>query len=471
MPQTVTRRRALFILPVLLLLLAAIALAHNNGAAWRWLVQGGWHTSARIGALTPEEQRWAQVAWRYFSNNTQPQTGLVNGSDKRPVASLWQIGDTLIALTAARELKLIDEVEFDQRLTRIIGTLNRMPLSGAGLPNRLYNTASNTMIDYSNAPKSIGWSSQDIARLLMALRIVAVRYPAYGEYLDRVVLRWNFCQIVDDQGQLFSGLLQNGRLITRQEGRLGDSEYSAAGFGLWGFPNQLSLRPPSQHVILYGMALDIDARDPRTSWTPAAITTMPYALSGLEYGWALPGAGRDTVRRLRQRASLVYQVQEQRWLREKILTARSDFNLGAAPWHVNDTIYANGYAWNTLGDDGNYYPRLAQVSTRAVFGLWALWDTDFTDALMRMTRLQYDAGRGWFEGRTEATGDYNRAITLSTNATVLEALFYKANMGPLLPQGQLTSDSYFAQRLSDVFNRPRQCFPPERKPTEIPDAP
>lgn len=470
MPQTVTRRRALFTL-LAALLLTIIALAHNNGAGWRWLVQGGWHSSARMGALTPEEQRWAQVAWRYFSNNTQPGTGLINGSDNRPLASVWQIGDTLIALTAARELKLIDEVEFDQRLTRIIGTLNRLPLSGSGLPNRLYNTRNNTMVDYSNQPKSIGWSSQDIARLLMALRIVAVRYPAYSEYLERAVLRWNFCRIVDDQGQLYAGLLQNGQLITRQEGRLGDSEYSAAGFGLWGFANQLSLRPPSQHVIIYGMALDIDARDPRTTWTPTAITTMPYALSGLEYGWDLPGAGRETGKLMRQRASMVYQAQEQRWQREKILTARSDFTLSVAPWHVNDTLFANGYAWNTLGDDGKYYPRLAQVSTRAVFGLWALWDTEFTDALMRMTRLQYDAQRGWFEGRTEATGDYNRAITLSTNATVLEALLYKANMGPLLPAGQLTDNSYFSQRLSDVFNRPRQCFPQERKTTERPDVP
>ncbi|POI36248.1 hypothetical protein C3E93_28655, partial [Klebsiella pneumoniae] len=37
-------------------------------------------------------------------NNTQPQTGLVNGSDKQPRATLWQMGDTLIALLAARTI-------------------------------------------------------------------------------------------------------------------------------------------------------------------------------------------------------------------------------------------------------------------------------------------------------------------------------------------------------------------------------
>ena len=89
------------------------ALFGHQGAGWRWLINGGWHSSARIAALTPEEQKWAAIAWRYFVNNTQPQTGLVNGSDKQPRVTLWQMGDTLIALLAAKELanKLTSEDE------------------------------------------------------------------------------------------------------------------------------------------------------------------------------------------------------------------------------------------------------------------------------------------------------------------------------------------------------------------------
>lgn len=456
MPKTVSRLVGL----LLLLAVASVTwlLVRHDGAGWRWLTHGGWHTSARTGALSTEEQRWATVAWRYFDNNVQS-SGLVNGSDKRPVASLWQMGDTLIALTAARQLNLIDDALFDRRLTQLLGSLNRMPLTQSGVPNLLYNTQNLAMVGYSNAPQVIGWSSRDMARLMMALRIVAAFHPQYSEYLERIVLRWNFCPVVDDQGQLNAAMLQQQKLRVQPEGRLGDSEYSAAGLGLWGFANDRSLRPPSQHVILYGLALDIDSRDPRTTWTPSAITTTPYVLSGLEYGWELPGADRDIVQLQRQRASQVYRVQELRWQREGILTARSDFNLSAPPWHVNDTVYANGYAWNTLADDGKWVPRLAQVSTRAVFGLWALWDTPFTDALMKMTRLQYDAQRGWYEGRVEATGDYNRAITLSTNAMVLEALLFKVNMGPLLASSALPDNSYFRRQLDDPFTQPPRCFP------------
>lgn len=71
------------------------------------------------------------------------------------------------------------------------------------------------------------------------------------------------------------------------------------------------------------------------------------------------------------------------------------------------------------------------MTTKAVFVLWTLWETEYTDALMAVTTHLNDPQRGWFEGRVEATGDVNATLTLSTNAMVLEALFYKHNAGPL----------------------------------------
>jgi hypothetical protein len=78
---------------------------------------------------------------------------------------------------------------------------------------------------------------------------------------------------------------------------------------------------------------------------------------------------------------------------------------------------------------------------------------------MTMTQRQNDPQRGWFEGRVEATGDYNRAITLSTNAMVLEALLFKANMGALLRDSELSDQSYFRRQLEDPFTAPKRCFP------------
>ncbi|ELY2588640.1 DUF3131 domain-containing protein [Cronobacter sakazakii] len=458
-----TVSRLLLILAVLGVALAWLLL-RDDRAGWRWLSHGGWHTTARISTLTPQEREWAAIAWRYFENNTQDATGLVNGSDKRPVVSLWQIGDSLIALTAARELNLIDEKIFDERLTRLLGTLNRLPLTPRQTPNRLYSTWSPTMVDFTGKPGVMGWSARDMARLMLALRLVAQYHPQYSEYLERVVMRWNFCPVIDQDGTLYAAQMQNGLLTPRDEIRLGESEYAAAGFSLWGFQPTKAWGPPSQNVILYDRALPVDARDPRTTWQPSLITTLPYTLPGLEFGWEVPGVDRAQIDNLRERAKLVYLSQESRWQQENILTARADFSTSAAPWHASDTVWANGYPWNTLGDDGKEYPRLAQVSTKAVFSLWVLWDTPYTDALMQATRLMYDEKRGWYEGRVEATGDYNRSLTLSTNATVLEALFYKANGGPLLASDTPAPGSYFSRRLSDVFNPLRQCLPGESRP-------
>ena len=111
-----------------------------------------------------------------------------------------------------------------------------------------------------------------------------------------------------------------------------------------------------------------------------------------------------------QRAQRLYQAQETRWRREKILTARAQYSRSTAPWEVYDSLFANGYAWNTLADDGRYAPELALLSTRAIFGLWALWDTRYTDAL-HLGRLHQDEKRGWFEGRYEANGGYNATFT------------------------------------------------------------
>ncbi len=104
-----------------------------------------------------------------------------------------------------------------------------------------------------------------------------------------------------------------------------------------------------------------------------------------------------------QRAQRLYQAQETRWRREKILTARAQYSRSTAPWEVYDSLFANGYAWNTLADDGRYAPELALLSTRAIFGLWALWDTRYTDALMQLGRLHQDENAAGLKAVTKPT--------------------------------------------------------------------
>ena len=72
----------------------------------------------RHGDLTPREQAMAVKAWQYFVTNYQPATGLVNAVNNYPSTTMWDSASYLAALTAARELGIIDKEQFDQRLIK-----------------------------------------------------------------------------------------------------------------------------------------------------------------------------------------------------------------------------------------------------------------------------------------------------------------------------------------------------------------
>lgn len=427
----------------------------------------------RYGKLTPKELVWAKVAWKYIDNNTVPQTGLVNSIDRVPVTTLWQIGDYLAALVAAHQLGLIDHLEFDHRASKLLDFLNHMPLSDLALPNRMYNTQNGVMVNFSNQPADIGWSAIDIGRLLLWMKITGQRYPHLREYFDKIVLRWNFCKVIDDCGVLYGLGKGEGKSAPSQEGRLGYLQYASAGFAAWGFDTRKSaVAGPVEAIDVMGVKLLVDARDDRTTGAIAPVVTMPYVLLGMELGWAYPrdagqpghpgGAESDGLRR---QALDVFRIQKLRYQQQGILTARTDHSLSNPPHFVHDSVFASGYAWNTLSEQGRQFPAMALVSTKAVFGMWALTRNSYTDRLMDAIEPLYRDDKGWFEGRYENSGGYEDLLTLSTNSMVLQSLLYKVK-GPIYQNKSAVG--YFQHRLNDEFRRPQRCFPVERKQCPVP---
>lgn len=400
--------------------------------------------------------QWARTAWRYVENNTDYDTGLVAGQDRAPVFTVWNAADALAAVMAARELGVLDAREFDLRLSRLLGFLGTMDLSGGKLPNKAYHAASGKMVAFDGRPDDIGWSAIDIGRLLLWLRIVAQRHPQYAEYADKVVLRWSFCDVIDDCGTLYGASRAGGQEQRYQEGRLGYEQLAAAGFAAWGFaPRNAASWANAQVANIYGIPVRHDARDPRTTGAPAPVLTMPYVLFGIELGWEAPG-GDASPRAL---AEAVYRVQEERWKREGQFTARSDWQTRSAPYVVLDSVFAGGYAWNTVAGDGKEYEKLALVNTRAAFGMWALWPGDYTRRLLASLQWLHDPDRGWYEGRLEAGGAPMTNITLSTNAAILEALLFREKGALYRPEART---GLFEQRTRDPYQRLQRCTPPER---------
>ncbi len=84
----------------------------------------GLFKTTRSGKVTSEELQWAKIAWKYYENNYNSSTGLVNISEGYQSTTMWGIGDYLMALTSAYELEIINRKTFDHRASQVFGFLN-----------------------------------------------------------------------------------------------------------------------------------------------------------------------------------------------------------------------------------------------------------------------------------------------------------------------------------------------------------
>ncbi|WP_215405616.1 DUF3131 domain-containing protein [Vibrio gigantis] len=415
----------------------------------------------RHGPLTEEELLWAQTAWKYIDNNTQLTTGLVNSLDDFPTTNMAGLADYLISLIAAKEFEFITNKQYDERLTLVLAFLNKMDLSYGYAPNKVYSTQSGGMVNYGNQPQDIGWSSLDVGRLLIVLAIVKRHSPEFSEYVDKAVLRWNFCELISLDGELYGGLIQDGQLIRYKEGRLGIEEYTSYGYLDWQIvPEKAMNIEPYDVATIYDIDLIFDGRDPRVFNVLRPVYSTPYLWMGLEFNWDKVGDttssdATHTNQTLSAMADAIYQVQEARWDNERIYTARGEHVVTGEPYFVYDAIYGLGTPWITLAEDGSSHDDLALVSTRVAFQMWALWKTDYTDRLMTLVKELYDPQRGWYEGRYELTSAYEKSISLKTNAGVLQALLYKQK-GKLY---QSTTDKEYRDvKFNSRFDHPGRCL-------------
>ena len=373
-------------------------------------------------SLSPEEQKYAQVAWQYFANNRQSNTGLVNAADSYPSGTLWDQGNYLAALNAALWLDLIDQKEFDRQLAGFLTGLGDLPLFEKTLPHKVYNSATGEAVDYENKPttRGLGWSALDIGRLLAALHITRTCHPQYAEHIEQAIAHWDLASSVEN-GQLFGAtVLPNGKTLRVQEGRLGYEEYAAKGYELWGYslPEALKLEP-MKTIELEGIEIPADSRDYATTNANNYVVSESYILEGIEFG--LDSALAATAEQL-------LEAQEQRFNRTGELTAVSEDNIDRPPHFLYNTAYANGEDWAVITDKNKAYPELRTLSTKAAFGWHYLFpEDDYAQKVFATAKtLQDPAGRGFYAGEYEISDRPNKVLTGNTNGLILEILYYKA---------------------------------------------
>ncbi len=375
--------------------------------------------------LDPRERDLARVAFSYLERNTEPVTGFADAVEGFHGTTMWDLGSQLLGLLAAEDLGLLSRDAASERLATALRSLAAMPLCD-GLPNKMYDTRTLEMVRYDGhpAPRGIGWSALDIARLLEPLAIIPVRHPELAGAVRRAVSRWRL-EALTDGGDLRGGTRgADGGLEVWQEGRLGYEQAAAKSLLAWGITaaSALDYRGHAAFTKVDGVLLPRDDRPAADhGGEHAPLVPEPWLLDAIERG---PDAVTLPVTRAMLRA------EERRAAAAGRLTAVSEDALDHAPWFSYSAIVDGKATWVATSLDGTPVEGGLTFSTKAAIASAMLFDGPYPERLLAAAAELAVPGRGLLTGRYDATWAPNRIVVLNTNAVALEALAYHAR-GPI----------------------------------------
>lgn len=379
------------------------------------------------GRLSRQDIAHAKIAWAYFQKNTQPETGLVNSANNYPSTTIWDQASYLLGMISAHRIEIIDQIEFDERMSKALYSLANLPLFDGTLPNKVYDTRSLEMTNYANIPigRGIGWSALDIARISVPLNLLVYEYPNHSAAATDILTHWDMAAMISN-GMLFGARVNPETNETEkvQEGRLGYEEYGARAVTLLGL-DALGATKYDDYLnfhMVSGQSIATDSRSFSEFDAHNYVVSEPYILAAIEFG--LDHEAQELAHR-------IYKAQENRYLTDGIFTAVSEDNIDQEPYFIYNTVFANGKAWNPLSEDGTSHPEKRTVSTKAVFGWDAIYGTKYTNQLMDHVEVAKTQDHGWNSGVYENDGRVNGVSTANTNGIILETIQYKKN-GPLI---------------------------------------
>jgi hypothetical protein len=403
-----------------------IAAGMRNGDAHKIAQSDDQTEIATTAKLKDVDLEHARVAWAYFEQNLQPETGLVNSVNNFPSTTIWDQASYLLGLISAQRIGLIDQTIFDERMSKNLTTLANLPLFDGKLPNKVYDTRTLDMTNYANKPveRGIGWSALDIARITVPLNILLFDYPEHAGAAGEILSNWDFSAMLDGGTMYGARVDENGDTEIVQEGRLGYEEYGARAVNLLGLDAMTAAKYDDylDYARVAGQSIAIDSRSFSEFDAHNYVVSEPYILTAVEFG--LDSESQELAHR-------IYTAQHERFNRSGIITAVSEDNIDQEPYFLYNTVYANGVAWNALAEDGSEHPEKRTVSTKAAFGWDAIYATEYTAKLMDHVAITKTDNSGYASGVYEIDGRVNDITTANTNAIILETLQYKAN-GPLL---------------------------------------
>jgi uncharacterized protein DUF3131 len=359
----------------------------------------------------------ARAAWTYVENNTNATTGLASATETFKFATTWDIASQIGATYSAHELGIIDDANYDGRIKKILATLTTMPLFEGAAFNRFYDVAGAKMVrrDYTPSSSGFGWSTTDIGRLLIWLRVLAVNQPQYAAQATAVVNRLDYSKIIS--GGTLQGVDVNssGQRSQYAETGLGYEQYAAGGFALWGKRASNSLNPTAnaRTTTVLGVTVWVDASG------NARLLSEPYIMMGLETGfWASA---------LRDQAQAVLKAQKARYDQQGIITIVTEDAMPEEPYKFYYySVYHSGQRFVVEGPPyGSVVSNPRWVSSKATFAWHVLFPSDYTQKAFDAVQAAVMPGHGWGSGVYEGSLAPTGWPSLNTAGIILEAVAYR----------------------------------------------
>jgi hypothetical protein len=364
----------------------------------------------------------ARSAWAYVARHYEPATGFVDATSGYAYATVWDVGSGIAALYAGHALKLLDDDEYDVRMRRVLATLRTIDVVDHAAFNKIYSTRTATMVDADRrtSARGYGWSTTDIGRLLVWLKIVAETEPAYAADAAAVVKRLDFTRLVADGYMWGLDIDADGTSHRYQEGQIGYEQYAASGFAAWGanVDRALRLEENGLPVTIMGRTLYADARG------RDRLTSDPVVLLGLEIGWdpAMERLARDLLL-----------VQEARYRKTGRVTMAGEDSVRRPPhFFYYYSVYTHRKAFGVdVQARGAFVDDPRWVSAKNAFAWHALVPRHYTRLAMQ-TVLPAQTGAGWESGVYEGTAISTGTLNVNTAAVILTAALVQQRGQPLI---------------------------------------
>jgi hypothetical protein len=364
----------------------------------------------------------ARTAWAFIDKGYVPRTGLVVAQPDWPYPTLWDVASTLAAYYSAYGLGYLPQAEYKKRAKQALQTLSTTSLYANAAFGRNYDARTGALIGpgHEAAGHGTGFSTLDIGRLLIWLKIVGQSDPELGALAQKIVARMDPKRLVEG-GYLFGETLPpNGKLFRYQEGRLGYEQYSAAGFQLWqlGANRAADFNTNARSLKVNGIPLFTDKRG------LDRLTSEPLILYGLEIG--LNGKMADL-------AWQALSLQAQRFNQSGQITIASEDAVPQAPhYFYYYCIYCSGKPFViNIHTPGQELQNPRWISTKAAFAWHAILPNEYTWRAVEAVQPAR-SNNGWASGVYEKTNKSTETVTLNTAAVILESALFRKRGKPLV---------------------------------------